>query len=148
MRLPRLTPLLAVVGVVAACTPENEPDVTAPTGYTFDIQTAPATATLAGGSDSVRVTSYVRNLAVTDTSTGLHRVAAIAGGPAVVRFRLLNQADTTIVRLRGTTEAASAPGLYGAWVVRRAAGSARIVTEHTDVNNSRVYADTVTITAN
>ena len=150
MRLRRL-PAIALLGAIpalAACEPDNTPDVTAPGGYAFDLLTNPVTATLAAGTDSVRILSYVRNLNVADTTTGLHRVTAISGGPAVVRYRLLQQADTAIVRLRTTTESATSPGLFGAWIVRRAAGSARVITEHEDVTNGRTYADTVTITVN
>lgn len=144
----RLLPPLALGAslVVAACEPDNAPDVTAPTRYDLDLRTTPATATLAGGSDSVRIFFDVINASIADTA--LQRLAKLAGGPAQIRVRLATTADGDVVTLRSAAAVTGAPGLFGAWVVRKAAGTARIVTEFDDVNSGRMIADTVTITAN
>ena len=144
----RRLPLLALGAglVVAACESDRTPDVTAPTRYNLDLRTTPPAATLAGGSDSVRIMVDVINSAIADTA--LQRVAKLTGGPAQIRVRLATAADGDVVTLRTAAAVTTAPGLFGAWVVRKAAGSAKIVTEFDDVNSGRTIADTVTITAN
>ena len=144
----RRLPLLALGAsiVVAACESDRTPDVTAPTRYDLDLRTTPTEATLAGGSDSVRIFVDVINAAISDTA--LQRVAKLTGGPAQIRVRLATTADGDVVTLRTASAVTGAPGLFSTWVVRKAAGTARIVTEFDDVNTGRTIADTVTITAN
>ncbi len=144
----RRLPLLALGAslAVAACESDRTPDVTAPTRYNLDLRTTPSEATLAGGSDSVRVFVDVINTAIADTA--LARVAKLTGGPAQIRVRLATTADGDVVTLRSTAAVTTAPGLYSVWVVRKAAGTAKIITEFDDVNTGQTIADTVTITAN
>ena len=144
----RRLPLLALGAglVVAACESDRTPDVTAPTRYDLDLRTSPAEATLATGSDSVRLFFDVINPTIADTA--LQRVAKLTGGPPQVRVRLQDQADTSVVRVRAQAGVTDRPGLYGVWIVRRAPGTAEIITEFDDVSSGRMLADTVTITVN
>ena len=170
MRLRRLPLLAALAGagaVVAGCEPDNSPDITAPGGYTLDLRTTPATATLnpvaADSSTGVRVTTAVHNTAVADTA--LQRLGVISGGLTyTVRFQ--NQADTVKFTLGNATRlsgnlyglwspaaVAATPGLYNFNIRRRrttadSQGASAVIVEFTDVNNNVTLADTVRVTSN
>ena len=177
MRLRRLS-LLALVGVgavVAACEPDNIPDLTAPAGYTLDLRTTPTTATLgtaaADSATGVRVFTAVHNTAIADTT--LQRLGIVASG-LTYTMRFQDPADTlkfnfgpltgssqTATRLTGNlygryapVAIAATPGLY-TFLIRRnrttsaSAGTANVIVEFTDVNNgNQLLADTIRVTAN
>ena len=169
MRLRRLSALaLLGAGTVAACEPDNAPDITAPGGYTLDLRTTPATVTLgttaADSATGVRVTTAVHNTAITDTT--LQRVAVISGGLPVVRLRFQDPADSlkfTFTNAPGLTgnlagsyapaAVSATPGLFNFNVRRRrttaaSSGTSAIIVEFTDVNNNLTLADTVRVTSN
>lgn len=169
MRLRRL-PALALLGVgtVAACTPDNVPDLTAPAGYSLDLRTTPATVTLnpvaADSATGVRVTTAVHNTAIADTA--LQRLGVLAGGrtytvryadPAdSLKFTFTNAPGLTgnLAGLFAPAAVTATPGLYNFNIRRRrttaaSAGTATLIVEFTDVNNgNRILADTVRVTSN
>lgn len=169
MRLRRL-PALALLGAgtVAACTPDNSPDLTAPSGYSLDLRTSPATVTLnpvaADSTTGTRVTTAVHNTVVADTA--LQRVGVLGGGLTyTVRFE--TPADSlkfTFGNATGLTgnlagrwapaAVSATPGLYNFNIRRRrttaaSSGTANVIVEFTDVNNgNRTLADTIRVTSN
>ena len=163
--------MLALVGAgaaLAACEPDNSPDITAPGGYALDLRTSPATVTLnpvaADSTTGVRVTTAVHNTAIADTA--LQRLGVLSGGLTyTLRFR--DQADTlkftlaNATRLTGTlyglfspAAVSATPGLFNFNIRRRrtttaSQGTAAVIIEYTDVNNGgQLLADTVSITSN
>ena len=176
MRLRRLS-LLALLGagaVAAGCEPDNNPDLTAPGGYSLDLRTTPATVTLGtmpfDSTTGVRVFTAVHNTAVADTAK--QRLGLLSGG-LTYTMRFQNPADTlkynfgplsgsgqTANRLTGNlyglyspVAVTATPGLY-TFLIRRnrtttaSQGTANVIVEFNDVNNgNQLLADTIRVTA-